>query len=432
MMFRQTLLASAALAVLFVPPTAEAQETELQAMQRQLDAMKAELAELKAQQAGAATAADVDATIERVMEDAHRRSQLLQLQGFTAGWSRDRFVLQSEDGAFSLKPGFQVQVRHVLNARDTDDDWETDHGFEMRRTKFSFDGNFISRDLTYFILWATSSNGGDVFLEHAWINYALTDAWGVRAGQMGNPIIKEQAVSSRRSLAVDRSLTNVLITDSNEAQTQAITVNYRRKPLFLEIGYGNGFVSANTDWTTPGDWNAFVRADYIAFGERGQTIDFSAMRNKEALLDIGGGVDITDGPDAVYYRHTADVQYEDAGRLGLYAAYLGNYQETYGGGSLYDWGVVAQMGYLVTDRLELFGRYGISQLDQAVAFAGGDQDSFQEFTLGANYYFHGHSAKLTLDVTYLPDGSPSDQKGLGFLRGDEEQFVFRSQFQLLI
>src|SRR5690606_6041624 len=244
---------------------------ELEQLQRQVEQLKAEVAELRARQFTSASAADVDATVQQVLEDSARRSQLMQLQGFTAGWSSDRFILQSEDGNFSLKPGFQLQVRHVINAQDTDDGWETDHGFDLRRTKFSVDGSFLSKRLTYFLLWTSQSNGGNVVLEHAWVKYALDDHWAIKGGQMGNPVFKEQAVSSRRSLAVDRSLTNVVISDANEAQLQAVTLAYQGKPFYTEAGYGDGFISNNTDWASPGNWNAFVRADYVLQGDIRQT-----------------------------------------------------------------------------------------------------------------------------------------------------------------
>ncbi len=69
-------------------------------------------------------------------------------------------------------------------------------------------------------------------------------------------------------------------------------------------------------------------------------------------------------------------------------------------------------------------------------FANGE-DAFSEVTVGANYYLgpggrFGHRAKFTFDVTYLPDGAPSDATGLGILASEEEEWVVRGQFQLLL
>jgi hypothetical protein len=51
-----------------------------------------------------------------------------------------------------------------------------------------------------------------------------------------------------------------------------------------------------------------------------------------------------------------------------------------------------------------------------------------------NYYLRHHNAKLSLDVSYLPNGTPVNADPLGFLDpdSDQEQFVLRGQFQLIL
>ena len=45
----------------------------------------------------------------------------------------------------------------------------------------------------------------------------------------------------------------------------------------------------------------------------------------------------------------------------------------------------------------------------------------------------GHASKFTADVTWLPNGSPLDQSGIGVLEsGEEDQIVVRVQYQLLL
>jgi hypothetical protein len=45
----------------------------------------------------------------------------------------------------------------------------------------------------------------------------------------------------------------------------------------------------------------------------------------------------------------------------------------------------------------------------------------------------GHASKITADVTWLPNGSPVDLNGIGVLEsGEEDQFLFRVQYQLLL
>jgi hypothetical protein len=101
-----------------------------------------------------------------------------------------------------------------------------------------------------------------------------------------------------------------------------------------------------------------------------------------------------------------------------------------------DYGALVQAGYLVNKKVELFGRYDLVKIDED-AVAAGAEDTFHEVTAGVNYYLgrdgsYLHRAKLTFDVGYLPNGSPSDQTQSAVLKADDDEFVFRAQFQLLI
>jgi hypothetical protein len=55
-----------------------------------------------------------------------------------------------------------------------------------------------------------------------------------------------------------------------------------------------------------------------------------------------------------------------------------------------------------------------------------------EIAIGANYYFYKHNVKFTIDGTWLPNGSPSSQTGLGVVAGDDNQFILRAQMQLYL
>ncbi|HEX5244216.1 MAG TPA: hypothetical protein VFW23_13210, partial [Tepidisphaeraceae bacterium] len=52
---------------------------------------------------------------------------------------------------------------------------------------------------------------------------------------------------------------------------------------------------------------------------------------------------------------------------------------------------------------------------------------------GVNYFLFGHNAKLTGDVTYLPNGFPANDDGTGVLADNHHnEVVVRAQFQLLL
>jgi hypothetical protein len=56
-----------------------------------------------------------------------------------------------------------------------------------------------------------------------------------------------------------------------------------------------------------------------------------------------------------------------------------------------------------------------------------------EFTAGVNYYLFGYRAKISGDISFLPNGSPIDATGLGILANqNHSEWLGRVQFQLSI
>ena len=48
-------------------------------------------------------------------------------------------------------------------------------------------------------------------------------------------------------------------------------------------------------------------------------------------------------------------------------------------------------------------------------------------------FWHAHNAKMTVDVSYLPNGTPFANTGADILQSnDQSEFVLRTQFQLLL
>ena len=428
------------------------------------------------------------ATVDSVLRDAERRStpSFLQVGGITAGYSKNKFLIQDEAGDFVLNPNLQFQYRHVANFRNDDtapddDDPDTDvegagdsvaeSGFEIRRLKFSFDGNAFGPRLTYKFQWVTNRGNGTPVLDDAWVRWAVGDAFGdvgrnlaIRVGQFKDPTFHEETTSSKRLLAVDRSLMNEVLAGGITDWVQGVALIFddgpEGSPLRAEVGYSDGWNTDNTPFTEAGgsafygmtnpDWGAFARVEYLATGTWKQYDDFTAMGNDrvgENLLVLGGGATYSEngegefGGDGLLY--TADVQFE-TGRLGLYGAYVGAYahRDTPGGeGSTHDMGLLFQAGYMLSKKWEVFGRWDGTMLDDARFAAADDdedvadaEDTFHELTVGLNYYIRGHAAKFTIDGVWLPNGTPNEQSGLGILDpdGDDDQFAIRTQFQLLL
>jgi hypothetical protein len=423
----------------------EAQVQALQARVAQLEQQQQKQQQLQ-QQSNAATTAEsaslleTDRTAQAVIRDAEHRSAL---QVPTLGNYQDgRFVLESDNGDFVLRPWFQLQVRYATTYRQEappNGDDDTQSGFEIRRMKFGFDGNMWGKDLTYYFNWATNRNNGTPLLEEAWFQYKFAPEWAVRAGQIKDPFAHESLTSSKKLVAAERSLLgDTLGFGDNYVQAASLIYN-AGNALTTEFAFTDGIGSVNTDFedlpTNTTDWGVAGRVQYKFFGKWANYEDFSAMGTKDPLLVIGGALDLTQGGDTNLFSQTADVQYELPNGLALYGAYLGQYinNSATTGADVYNWGGLGQISYLIPNtKWEPFGRADYIRLDGAGQPAGTELNVW-ELTAGVNYYFAGHAAKFTLDGTWLPNGSPIADTGADILvdNGNNE-IVIRVQFQLLI
>jgi hypothetical protein len=410
-------------------------------LQKQIQELQAQVSELQAQRAiaPAYSASDVNSVVDSVLKDAERRSQLLADGGggFLGGWENGKFTIRSADGNYSLSPGIWLQFRSVTNVNDRsggEGGNNLDNGFELRRLKLSFEGNAITKDLTYGIVWATDRKNGNLVNEEAWARYAFADNWAVKVGQYKELIYQETATSSKRKLAVDVSLAGQILF-GGDTYSQGIELDYgdHDEALRALVGISDGYGSVNTNFqdppANPFDFGVYGRVEYKLLGDWKSYTDATALGNKHDLLVIGAGGDWSQNGDQSIYRPAIDLQWE-TGPFGVFAGLIGRYTDSNSGSSTFDWGAVAQLGYLINSRWEIFGRYDLLKLDNVAA---GKEDTFHELTLGVNYYLKGHNAKVTFDGGWLPNGSPSNADAIGVLSNNgENEFYIRGQFQLVL
>lgn len=422
-----------------------AAEPTQQELLSQLQELQAKVAAMEAKQVNTQ---DVDSTVASVLADADRRSQLMQVEGFTAGYNNGKFLIQSADGNFTLNPNFLFQFRSVTNMYDQDedvsgdDDEVSDNGYEVARMKFGFRGNMFSPDLTYAFQWESDTDGGGVYLQDAYVRNQFADAWAIRSGQYKDPVHHEELVGDGHQLAVDRSLLNEVLGGGVTDRVQGVSLIYDDGGnVRAEVVYHDGANSDNTNFQDDilgrSDFGISGRAEWMISGDNWKSYeDFTAMGNDSDILVAGAGVDWTQWGDDDVYSHTIDVQWENSGGLGLYAAYVAAMtelgDEIGGEDSFYDMGILLQAGYMLNEQWEIFGRYDVIVLDDN-RLSAADEDTFNEITVGVNYYLHGHGAKITVDGFYLLDGTPDSADNIGVLEsGAEDQFGLRAQFQLLI
>lgn len=408
----------------------------------------------------------VEATATAVEADADRQSYLLdQVNPFTGGYDGKNFALRSEDGNFLLHPWLQLQVRNVTNYRQdgknfgTHDD--TQNGFELRRAKFGFDGNLFSPDLTYLFDWATTrsastasvksgsttltvnqGNGGVPVLEEGWVKYQLPhSSFGLQIGQIKDPLVHESLMSSKKLLAAERSVLTDVFTGGDNF-VQAATLNYGTKTdrLHASLAYTDGINSSNNNFqdtpAPPGsgaDYGVAARAEFTIFGDYSDYDSFSTLGLKKNLLILGGGADYTEYGSKSQLTSTADAQLKLLPGLSIYGAIEDRYIQAATTADYNEYGILGQVAYLVTPKFEVFGRYDYIRFNAAdTAIPAGFKRDFHEITAGVNYYFRGHSSKLTLDGVYLPNGSPLSDSGADILANRKNEFILRLQYQLLI
>jgi hypothetical protein len=400
-----------------------------------------------ARAAAAANAKAVDDASRAVIRDADRRSKPIPgTSQATAGYDQDGFFIRSGED-FELRPSVFTQFRYVTNSSDEsedDGDYDLQTGFEIRRMRFSIDGTLFTPRLQYGFTWSADRNGGDVSLLDAEVECEFADAWSVALGQYKPPTAHEELTSARRQLAVERSLVNQVLVPG---RVQGISLAYgdKPRPLRARVMYHDGANSLNTDFRDPpsNDTNFGVagRVEYKLFGKWADYRDFTAKGTDKPLLVIGAGTDWTEDGDTDVVLGTLDVQWEHPRGLTTYAALLASHsrtgEEDDDGGNgdddnrTLDWGGLLQAGYLIDARWEPFARYDVLRLD------AGPGRTFHEFTIGVNHYLGdrgqaGHRAKLTADLTYLPEGAPSNETGLGILEAGDDELIMRVQLQLIL
>ena len=423
---------------------------DMQSLRAEVGRLRQEVKDLRQQIRPAdktATATPPDSAappFDEALRDADRRQPRMDMSGLTAGWDDDRgFFLRSDDGNFLLSPFSLLQVRGATAVRQHSNpggDPDTQSGFEIRRLQLGLNGHVFSPDFTYRIFWQSSElTTGNLSLLMAWVQYRFHGTpWVIGGGQFKDPLDHEQLISDAKQLASDRTFVDDNLA-GGEAFSRGVTLRYDDQgPLRAEAALTSGFNVPNTNFqpfpTNPDDFGLAARGEYKLFGDWRDYEQFSSQGNHANLLVVGAGVDYTEAGHTDFIRHVIDAQF-NPGPFGLYAAYLGRYTRgnTAGrGGNTYDPSARAQVSYTITPHWEVFGRYDYLHFDER-EFKTATRSTVHEITGGLNYYFFGQNAKITLDVSYLPSGSPAADAGNDILANTGHgELVARGQFQLLL
>jgi hypothetical protein len=393
-----------------------------------------------------------DQIIADLLHDADRRTGLLSdAPADGAGYGSAGFFVRS--GPWSFRPGAQLQFRSVANYHesggdDSGDSDDLDHGFEIRRLRFTFGGTAFTEALRYRFQWTTRTNGGELRLTDAWVEYALSEAWAVRLGQFKDPVHREQLVPSRNQLPADRTIVNEVIGGGINGRTQGVGLSYgnyeKAYPVNIDLVIHDGANQTNTaSGSEEFDFGFSARVEWKLHGDWASYRDFTAKGTRQSLAVLGAAASWSQSGDGDLFTGTVDFHWESASRLGVFAALLVADAHDVSAFVLPGetaWGGLVQVSYLLTDSWDLFGRVDFTHFaDPYELSGGGEDDLFPELTVGLSHYFGEggsalHRAKLVIDLTYLPDGLPAqllNPETIGAI-GDDEQWLLRAQFQLII
>jgi hypothetical protein len=381
--------------------------------------------------------------VHDVLADADTRASLLQ-DGLTAGYDK-HFFMGSADGNFLMQLYMKLQTRFVYNNADQlPGEDEEKWGFEQRRTELYWAGHVLDPKLTYKVKVAASRSDGKVNLDDAYLGYKINDAWKITAGQFKAPFLREYLTSSGRQQAVERSYINHTF---NVNRSQGVQLAYNAEKWRAMAMLHDGTKAKNTAFASDVTDFAFAaRAEMLLAGAWKQFKDFASWPGEEFGLLLGAALDYevgetgsgTDNPD--FTRYTVDLGAEFGG-WNIYTALVGQSIDDNGSASFVDadqYGFLLQGGlFLIPDELDVFARYeyldldGVSYDPEITTATAILDDDLNLVTLGMNYYFKKHTAKLTCDLIWVLDPLPEGDSGAGLRTSvDDDQFVLRTQIQL--
>lgn len=389
----------------------------------------------------AMSADEVRAVVARMLADADTRTSL---QGSAvAGHNGSRFFLSSEDGDFMLKLYGAIQFRYVAGFRESDSAGdEFDGGFEVTRTRLGFSGHVYDPSIKYFILGGFGSSGTSFVLD-AWVAKALDEHWTLRAGQFKTPVDREFLMSETRQQFVERSVLNARF---GAGYTQGLALEYEDEAFRAKLSFNDGARSgsvASGESSFGRRWAATARLEYKLDGDWSEYSDFCNMDRETPDFTVGGAVhyqneEVDDTSSSIFrdgteiLQLTGDVSFETGG-FGFAA--IGHYRQLENDDTDLDadeWGVLLQAGYMITDDFEVAARFEYGDLDGQ----GEINDELSLLTVGATKFLYGHAAKLQADLGVAfeavdPLWGGSGRGWRGDAAGDDNQVVFRLQYQLL-
>ncbi len=350
-------------------------------------------------------------------------------QGFAAEDVYDGgFFIRSKDGRYSLNLNGFLQARYTLSAPDAG---KSRNNFDVALARLAFSGNVFDPKVKYFFQYeaTTFGNTNQSTMLDWWMQYSHSQYLNVQAGRFilpysrqfythpGNllfPDLSEadyafnlqRAVGAHLSGKVGRLSYHALATNSIRAldaggqQNAGAEVAWQGR-LEYDILDPYGYLESSP---TPAATPQLSLGIAAAFNPVDQASRFQNVmpgdRTTNVTLDGGFRYQGLSVQAAGYYRRNNLEAMDEVG---------------------HDWGYYGQIGYYLTEKLEIAGR--VSGVDFQFANNPRTAGDVREYMGGFNYYLYGHNVKLQVDYSFL-DGDPFVGKSTSADR-------FRVQTQIL-
>jgi phosphate-selective porin OprO/OprP len=393
--------------------------------------------------------ASLEREIERYVEEAQAKSAAgdTKMTNFQTGWDENKgFYAKSADGNFSIALGGLLQVRYSYVDLDDEDsggtldpqlgalarpDAQDSSTLELNRARFRVSGNVFDPSIKYFMQIETA--GESVTLRDYFIDYTRFDPFNIKMGQYKVPFGRQELTSAGKLQLMDRSRASNFFTPGRNGGAGVMAYGALGGDNDDLFEYYAGVFNGEGQNVNANDGPGMMGAARVAFNPLGKfgydEVDFDRSEDLKASIggglvydaDDGLGVAAVDGDDVDTTTWGIDAAGKWMGFSAVAEYFMSNFDPD-AGDDFDASGWYAQAGWLIADTdFEIAARYGM--VTDEDGFLGGEDNDFDEWTIGANYYFHKHNAKVQADWTrYTFDPDAGDKT---------EDDVFRIQVQLM-
>ena len=350
-------------------------------------------------------------------------------------------------GGADVRVGGLLQARLVGNRRDVPSGSsaeEVTHGFSIPRARITLDAD-LNESWSVFFQGDFNPDGGTFTLLDAWADWDVAENWTARAGQFKMPSTRVWQMDDQYGLTADFSVTNAVF---SLGRTQGIAAIYESDEFYYVLSFNDGAATANTEFNSgaEADYGLSGRFDWTFAGDRSQLQDIQGWQGGTYAGLLGGFLHYQDGGrtgagnsgstvDAALFEALVDMQVEGNG-WNAYGALIYQWADIPGSSALNNFGVIAQGGYMVAERNEIFARYDVVIPDSDTP---GGSTAFNTITIGWNHFYfpESNASRLTLDIQWYlnattDNGLVGSLPSIGLLESTEpNQFALRLQHQTI-